>query len=67
MNGSKPSRLSDDAECLEMEIINAKKRSDEKMENFSKRTEDRMEMYSNRKDEQMVSFQVQGMNSTIEK
>ena len=47
MSGSKPSRLSDDAECLKMEIINVIKRSDEKMENFSKRTEDRMKIYSN--------------------
>ena len=40
MSGSEPSRLSDDAECLkmEMEIINAIKRPDQKMENLSKRT-----------------------------
>ena len=51
MIGSKPSRLSDDAECLKTEIINEIKRSDEKMEHLSKRTEDRMEIYSNRTDE----------------
>ena len=40
LSESKPSRLSEDAEYLRWEIINAIKRSDENMESLSKRTEE---------------------------
>ena len=52
----KSSRLSEDAEYLRREVINAINKLDEKMENISKRTEENLESYSKRTDEKMDKF-----------
>ena len=56
LSESKPPRLSEDAVYMRKEIINAIKKSEEKVENFSRRTEEQMGSYSARTDEKMDKF-----------
>ena len=59
---------------MRRDIMEAIKRSDEKMENYSRRTDDKMQSYSRKADDMMEKFlpssvgiQLQGMNSSIVK
>ena len=62
----KLTRPIEDAMFLRKEIVDALKRSDEKMENYSKKTDEKMDIFLQTiKDS--VGTQLHGMNSTIAK
>ena len=66
----------DDTVYLRRDVMEAFKRSDEKMESYSRKADEKMENFSRKADEMMEKFlqitstagnQIQGMNSSIVK